>query len=75
MEFELHYLMVPPPPPPPPQDSFQQLNESLELAQRVSPTAMRAVVGTKADLHGKRKISSMDAVVCTQLGSSKLHPP
>ncbi len=45
------------------EESFHRLNESLELAQRISPTALRAVVGTKADLQEQRQVSSLDAVV------------
>ncbi len=48
------------------EESFHRLNETLELAQRVSPTALRAVVGTKADLQEARKVSSLDAVVGAQ---------
>ena len=46
-----------------PQDTFSSLPECLEVAQRVSPVALRAIVGTKADLVEDRKVSSQEAVV------------
>ena len=45
------------------QGSFRGLKELLDLAQRVSPAAMRAVVGTKADLQSERAVATADAVV------------
>ena len=35
----------------------------LKLAQRVSPVALKAVIGTKADLSEERKVASQDVVV------------
>ena len=35
----------------------------LKLAQRVSPVALKAVVGTKADLIEQRKVESQKVVV------------
>lgn len=43
----------------------------LKLAQRVSPVALKAVVGTKADLIEQRKVESQRVVVCQSLSS---HP-
>lgn len=45
------------------QSSFHKLSDVLELSQRVSPTACRVVVGTKADLPGQRKVTSHEAEV------------
>ena len=36
----------------------------LKLAQRVSPVALKAVVGTKADLAEDREVDSQTVVVC-----------
>ena len=36
----------------------------LKLAQRVSPVALKAVVGTKADVVEERKVESKTVVVC-----------
>ena len=51
-------------PPSLPQDSFRHLGETMELAQRISPMALRAVVGTKADLPAdQRRVSIEEALV------------
>ena len=44
------------------QESFQRLDHQLEVAQRVSPGALRAVVGTKADLDN-RQVQTEEALV------------
>lgn len=46
----------------------------LKLAQRVSPVALKAVVGTKADLTEQRKVESQKVVVCQSLSLSILIP-
>jgi len=45
------------------QETFQKLEQLVEMAQRVSPVALRAVVGTKADLPEKRAVPTQDALV------------
>lgn len=45
------------------QDALDYLPSSLELCKKISPAAMPAVVGTKADLYRNRKIETEDAVV------------
>lgn len=45
------------------QESFHSLRPLLEQAQRLSPAAMRAVVGTKADLQVERAVATSDALV------------
>jgi hypothetical protein len=45
------------------QKSFKSLHHLLEVAQRVSPVAMRAVVGTKADLLDNREVTTQEALV------------
>ena len=42
----------------------------LKLAQRVSPVALKAVVGTKADLIEQRKVESQKVVVRHTLSPS-----
>ena len=42
----------------------------LKLAQRVSPVALKAVVGTKADLMEERKVESQKVVVRQSLSLS-----
>ena len=49
------------------QHSFKQLHALLELAQRVSPTALRAVIGTKADLTDHRQVTSQAAEVIKRM--------
>ena len=45
------------------QQTFQGLKRMLKLAQRVSPVALKSVVGTKADCTEERKVASEDVVV------------
>lgn len=45
------------------QDGLSHLPASLEMAKKLSPTAVSAVVATKADLYRNRKIATEDAVV------------
>lgn len=49
------------------QHTLESLGRMLKLAQRVSPVALKAVVGTKADLNDERKVASQDAVVSQPL--------
>ena len=44
-------------------DALSELPRCLEMAQRLNPRAVCAVVATKADLYCLRKISTEDAVV------------
>ena len=55
------------------QETFDRLHAVLEQAQRVSPTAIRAVVGTKADLSEKREVATQEALVCPLLFLIFLH--
>lgn len=43
-------------------ESFQRLEQLVEVAQRVSPVALRAVVGTKADLQEDRVVLTHEAL-------------
>ena len=45
------------------QESFEGLQRLLEVAQRVSPVALRAVVGAKSDLQDSREVSIEKALV------------
>ena len=45
------------------QETFDRLHSVLEQAQRVSPTAIRAVVGTKADLGAQREVTTQEALL------------
>ncbi len=42
----------------------------LKVAQRISPVALKAVVGAKADLIEQRKVESQEVVVCQSLSLS-----
>ena len=44
-------------------DALDHLPSFLDLCKELSPAAMPAVVGTKADLYRNRKIATEDAVV------------
>lgn len=53
-------------------DSFDRLEHYIEMAQRVSPVALRALVGTKADLMNDRVVSSQESLVSQLLTSFKM---
>ena len=44
-------------------DALSELPGSLEMAQRINPRAVCAVVATKADLYRLRKVATEDGVV------------